>query len=358
MVLKNFPITSVWGEGTDNKQTFSEEEIKNGINFGSEINSALPNGVNYALWCAVQYLQNTGGMYSDYIKYSYPAVVTIIHREETSAGVYTNKLRTFMRTNSGAEIMGQQPLDGMTSIESNGITIYEGGTPNSWWDEIYATSSEVEIPDGAVTTPKLANGSVTSIKIAENAIVRGKIADGQVTAEKLAVNSVLSSSIAMQNVTPSKLARALPLTITCTDSNTGVIIVYAHRTGATVTMNFYYRNSTEWATNSTRTWMVPEASALEFYNNFLYDNFPGVESTDRNSLFFNTIARNISTLPGTGGNYIDWRIYFEAGSSGTGMALPMRFSGTNIGGLACQAGQEFRNCVSWVVNGRLPLNSQ
>lgn len=46
------------------------------------------------------------------------------------------------------------------------------------------------VPDGSVTTNKLADGAVTTIKIADGSVTTAKLADGAATTAKLANGSV------------------------------------------------------------------------------------------------------------------------------------------------------------------------
>lgn len=65
---------------------------------------------------------------------------------------------------------------------------------------------EMSIPDGSVTSAKLATNAVTSGKIASSAVTSGKIASGAVTSEKLATGAVHTENIADRAVTNDKLA--------------------------------------------------------------------------------------------------------------------------------------------------------
>lgn len=73
-----------------------------------------------------------------------------------------------------------------------------------------------EIPDGAITTPKLAKGAVTAEKlaalavlaqhIANGAVTTQKLAEGAVTAEKIAALAITAALIADKTITAAKLA--------------------------------------------------------------------------------------------------------------------------------------------------------
>lgn len=62
------------------------------------------------------------------------------------------------------------------------------------------------IPDGAVSTSKIADTAVTTDKIADSAVTTDKIADGAVTGDKIAEGSVNGSSFADASIPAGKLA--------------------------------------------------------------------------------------------------------------------------------------------------------
>lgn len=63
-----------------------------------------------------------------------------------------------------------------------------------------------QIPDGSITSEKLASGAVTTAKIGDGAVTSGKLADNSVTSDKYADGSVSTSSLADEAVTADKLA--------------------------------------------------------------------------------------------------------------------------------------------------------
>lgn len=56
-----------------------------------------------------------------------------------------------------------------------------------------------DIPDGSLTSAKLADGAVTEAKLAEDAVTGEKIADGAVGGSKLAGGSVDSTKLALES---------------------------------------------------------------------------------------------------------------------------------------------------------------
>ncbi|MEM1724276.1 MAG: hypothetical protein QXW71_00660, partial [Thermoplasmata archaeon] len=103
------------------------------------------------------------------------------------------------------------PFEGMLwfDLSTYPVTIkYWNGTD---WSQIIVAGEggsgggSIEIPDGSITTAKLADGAVTTPKIANNAVTSSKLADGSVTTSKIADNAVTSSKLADESVTSSKI---------------------------------------------------------------------------------------------------------------------------------------------------------
>jgi len=69
------------------------------------------------------------------------------------------------------------------------------------------------VPDGGITTAKLANGAVTSAKLADNGITTQKIVDLAVATQKLADGAVTTIKIANSSVTTEKLSGVIDDTL-------------------------------------------------------------------------------------------------------------------------------------------------
>ena len=65
--------------------------------------------------------------------------------------------------------------------------------------------STAKIQDGAVTTTKIANGSITGEKIADGSITTNKLGDGAVTTTKIADGSITTNKLGDGSVTPQKM---------------------------------------------------------------------------------------------------------------------------------------------------------
>lgn len=98
--------------------------------------------------------------------------------------------------------------------------------PSLIYDEVLKVLETFPIPDGSITSAKLANYAVTSSKIASNAVTSAKlngsavtaskIANGAVTTDKLATGAVTGNKIEDAAVTFDKLAGAFGTVITGT----------------------------------------------------------------------------------------------------------------------------------------------
>jgi len=75
------------------------------------------------------------------------------------------------------------------------------------------------IPDGTVTTVKIADSNVTTLKIADSNVTTAKIADSNVTTAKIADSNVTTTKIADSNVTTAKIADSGVTTAKIADSN-------------------------------------------------------------------------------------------------------------------------------------------
>jgi hypothetical protein len=75
----------------------------------------------------------------------------------------------------------------------------------NWVTNTFLSQGEISIPDGSITTVKLANDAVTTAKIADGDVTTAKIENGAVTGVKIASGAVTTSKIVNLNVTTDKI---------------------------------------------------------------------------------------------------------------------------------------------------------
>lgn len=109
--------------------------------------------------------------------------------QEAVQGIIPNGAVTTPKLADGA-VVGIKIANGAVNSEQ----LYDGAIRTS------------KIYDGAVTTPKIANNAITALKIEDSAITTAKIANEAVTTAKLAEASVTALKINDGAVTKSKLA--------------------------------------------------------------------------------------------------------------------------------------------------------
>lgn len=77
--------------------------------------------------------------------------------------------------------------------------------PSIIYDEVVKALETFPVPDGSVTTAKIANSAVTSAKIASNAVTTAKLNGGAVTTSKIANGAVTTDKLASGAVTGNKI---------------------------------------------------------------------------------------------------------------------------------------------------------
>lgn len=87
-----------------------------------------------------------------------------------------------------------------------GASAYKFVLQDSLGNVLWTADGIQTIPDGSITTLKLADGAVTTVKLSDGAVTTVKLADGSVTTAKLADASVTTAKIVDGSVTPAKLS--------------------------------------------------------------------------------------------------------------------------------------------------------
>lgn len=82
-------------------------------------------------------------------------------------------------------------------------TLREKDNPSN---NVYPNIQSQNIPDGAVTTAKIASNAITNAKIANNAVTGAKIADASISSAKIGNVAITEAKIATGAVSESKIA--------------------------------------------------------------------------------------------------------------------------------------------------------
>ena len=132
------PINTIWASDTDNTLTFTESEKALGIEYRGAIVSNQLNGVGQWITEAVQWLQKSGGYYSDSKNYIVNDIVKIIRYSPTQSPI----LETYRCIAVGSSlqyIVGVPPILGYEKIQetSENVPIYYGGRVNTdYWEKV------------------------------------------------------------------------------------------------------------------------------------------------------------------------------------------------------------------------------
>ncbi|MEI0526047.1 hypothetical protein R4K54_08995 [Brachyspira murdochii] len=130
--LKNNIFNNNIAGNTSNILVPDTAAIQNGIEFKSNINSNVLNGYYNLLSEAVQYLQFTGGLYSEQADYNEGNIASLVIKNGEDYSIWQ-----FRRNANNPQVLNNNPpITGASITTVNGVDAYEGGTLNTDWDKL------------------------------------------------------------------------------------------------------------------------------------------------------------------------------------------------------------------------------
>lgn len=118
-------INAVWAEKTVNKQIFTEQDIELGIPYKGPVVSNQLNGIGYALYNMLDFVQRSGGYYNATKKYNTNDIVAIA-RKTTSTPLQIEYYKC-----KNVEVLGLPPIKNANVDETYSVNIYNGGIIDS-----------------------------------------------------------------------------------------------------------------------------------------------------------------------------------------------------------------------------------
>lgn len=161
---------------------------------------------------------------------------TAINNLSTNLALKADKTSVYTKTESDA--LYQPKGDYLTGIPDGSVTtakLADGAVTTIKLKDGNVTTEKIagsavnadKLASNAVTTAKLKDGSVTTAKVADGNITTDKVKDNAITNAKLAVDAVATANIKDGNVTESKLASALATKINAKANDANVV----HKSG-------------------------------------------------------------------------------------------------------------------------------
>lgn len=130
--LKNNIFNNNIAGDTSNILVPDTSAIKNGIEFKSNINSNVLNGYYNLLSEAIQFLQFTGGLYSEEADYDEGNIASLVIKNGEDYSIWQ-----FRRNANNPQVLNNNPpLTGASITTVNGVDAYEGGSLNTDWDKL------------------------------------------------------------------------------------------------------------------------------------------------------------------------------------------------------------------------------
>lgn len=154
MATDNQTINKVWSEDTNNKASFTEDEVGTGIVYQGPIVSSQLNGLGNLTTKALKYLQRTGGYWNAAISYTAGDFVNILQYQKSG----TLTLTTYRCVKDN---INQPPYTGTKQGTGDTPLFLYGGSVNStYWSKVSYTG---EGQDSEYVT-RFTNQNITSTK--------------------------------------------------------------------------------------------------------------------------------------------------------------------------------------------------
>ncbi|KLI61983.1 hypothetical protein, partial [Brachyspira hyodysenteriae] len=130
--LKNNIINKNIAGDTSNILIPDAAAIASGVVFKSNINSSVLNGYYNSLSESVQYLQFTGGLYSEEADYDEGNIASLVIKNGEDYSIWQ-----FRRNANNPRVLNNNPpITGASITTVNGVDAYEGGSLNTDWDKL------------------------------------------------------------------------------------------------------------------------------------------------------------------------------------------------------------------------------
>ena len=189
--LKNTIFNKNIAEDTSNILLPDTGAVANGIGFKSNINSNSLNGYFNLLSENIQYLQFTGGLYSDDGDYHEGSIASLVIKKGNDYSI-----NQFRRNSNNSKVLNNNPpIKDANILTVNGIDIYEGGTFNDDWDKM---SAEYSIEAIANTVMGRDNEGASNVKmpadVQDDTVINNKYLNEQIAASNLETDKKLETS--------------------------------------------------------------------------------------------------------------------------------------------------------------------
>ena len=179
--LKNNIFNNNIAGDTSNILVPDTSAIKSGVAFKSNINSNVLNGYLNLLSEAVQYLQFTGGLYSEEANYNEGNIASLVIKNGEDYSIWQ-----FRRNANNPQVLNNNPpIAGASITTVNSVDAYEGGTLNTDWDKltedyaVEATPNTVMGRDGEGASNVNMPSSIENTTVVNNQYLNQKLSTKQ-----------------------------------------------------------------------------------------------------------------------------------------------------------------------------------